>query len=275
MLKKCMFNGVLTDSSKAVVRVNDLALLRGYGIFDYFLFREGRPLFFEDYLDRFYASAHRLHLPISFSRHELSQHVLDLIRANGRRSGGMRLLLTGGYTEDGYQPGQPNLFILQYGDPGHPPARYEDGVKLLTLRHQREIPEVKTINYLMGIQMIPRLRKEGALEPLYHDGSHLRESVRSNIFLVDGSGNLITPSNNILMGITRSKVLALAADICEVEEREVELEEIAGAREAFLTGSTKKVMPVVQIDDQVIGDGKPGEICRQLMDRFDELCRGS
>ena len=58
-------NGRIVPVSEAVLGVTDLAILRGYGIFDFFLFREGQPLFVEDYLDRFYRSAERMQLPVA------------------------------------------------------------------------------------------------------------------------------------------------------------------------------------------------------------------
>ena len=131
------------------------------------------------------------------------------------------------------------------------------------------MPEVKTINYLMGIRLIPELKRAGALEPLYHDGRHLRESVRSNFFLVMPDDTIVTPGREILFGITRKQLLAAAEPHFAIEEREVALEELRQAREAFVTGSNKAVMPVVRIDDQVFGNGRPGPVTQRLMELFE------
>jgi branched-chain amino acid aminotransferase len=269
MIKYYNLNGKLVPAGEAVLKVNDLAILRGYGIFDYFLVRKRRPLFIEDYLGRFFRSAEILNLKIPLSKDQLRAKITELIEINGEDQAAIRLVLTGGYTEDGFTPKNPNLLIMEHPMPNIPRKYYDEGVKLLTSPFQREVPEVKTINYLQGIRLIPELKKAGALEPLYYNGALLRESVRSNIFLILEGDRIVTPDRDILFGITRRKVLEIARNYFEVEERDVRMEEIAVAKEAFLTGSNKRVMPAVQIDDHQFGDGRPGVITRRLMELFE------
>jgi len=265
-------NGAVVPASEATLQVGDLAILRGYGIFDFFLFEEFRPLFFDQYLDRFYRSAERMHMEVPYDRKELTRQILDLIAANGKKRGGIRLVLTGGYTEDGYAPSRPNVVIMQYPMPGHPESCYTEGVKLLTHPYRREVPDVKTINYLMGIQMLPKLRASGAKELLYHAGPHITESTRSNFFMVTADDTLVTPSEDILYGITRHQVLDIAASDMKVEVRDVTLDELADIKEAFLTGSTKKVMPVVGINSLVVGTGRPGPVTQRIMQAYADRC---
>ncbi len=270
MLPYCYVNDQLLPSARATLGVNDLALLRAYGIFDYFLVRQGCPMFLPDYLDRFYDSAECLHLDIGLAKQALSDRIHRLIEANGEREAGMRLVLTGGYAEDGYTPTTPNLLILAYPQPRPSIDKYEKGVKLLSYAFRREVPQAKTINYLMGIQLMPELRKQGALEPLYHQDGVVSESVRSNIFILNAEGRLVTPDAGILYGITRRRVLELARGEVAIEERNLSLAEVKSAREAFLTGSTKRIMPVVQIDESVLGSGRPGPFTQYMMERFEQ-----
>ncbi len=273
MIQYYNLNGERVPVNEAKLLVNDLAIIRGYGIFDYFLARRGQPLFIDDYLNRFYNSAEKMHMKVPLERPELHHAIQELIDANGQEEAGIRLVLTGGYADDGYTPKNPNLIILQHPMPRQPQERFDNGVKLITHRYERDVPEVKTINYLEGIRLIPELKKAGALEPLYHDGAYLTESVRSNFFLVLDDERIVTPDSNILFGITRKKVLEKAREHFEVEERGVRVEELEDAREAFLTGSTKLLMPVVQIDDIVFGDGRPGPVTKKLMQLFEETTK--
>ena len=266
MIKYYNLNGQQIPSTEVVLKVNDLAILRGYGIFDYFLVRERQPLFIEDYLDRFLNSARVLNLSLQFSRQQLKKHIQDLIDVNGHKEGSIRLVLTGGYAEDGYTPTSPNLLIMQDKVSGTGRKNYDFGVKLISFPYQRELPEVKTINYLQGIRLIPELKKAGAIEPLYTSGPFIRESARSNIFFTTEDDRIVTPGSEILFGITRRKVLELARNYFDIEERDVRTEEIPAFREAFLTGSNKRIMPVVKIDDHQFGAGRPGPITRRLMD---------
>lgn len=263
-------NGQIVPASSATLAVNDLAILRGYGIFDYFLFDHFQPLYIDEYLDRFFRSAELMHLEVPMTSSKLHRSILQLIAANQAERGGIRLVLTGGYAPDGYTPVAPNLIIMQHPWPTHPEHCYTDGVKLLTAPFSREIPEVKTINYMMGIRMLPKLKEAGAKEVLYHTGDSITESTRSNFFLLKNDGTLVTQSEDILRGITRRQVLDLAAPLTRVEVRDLKLDELCDAREAFLTGSTKKIMPVVQINALQIGEGRPGEFTRHLMQAFAE-----
>ena len=266
-------NGQLVPKDQAVIHVSDLAFLRGYGIFDFFLFQRGYPLFVEDYLARFFRSARLMHLDPAIDKEGLKARILELIDANGASEGGIRLLLTGGYAEDGYTPRQNNLLIMQYPKPSYPESYYRSGVKLISHAYQRELPEAKTINYLTGIRLLDKIKAAGATEVLYHDGTQLRESVRANIFLVMEDGKLVTPARRILQGITRKKTLELARNQYEVEERDVMIEEVWQAREAFLTSSTRHIMPIVDIDGRTIGNGKPGELTQALAKSFQDYIK--
>ena len=269
MAHYCSLNGTITAQEKASLGVTDLAVLRGYGIFDYFLFKYSRPMLEEQYLQRFYHSAERMGLGLPLSRQELSRHLRELIAANGEDKGSIRLVLTGGYSPDGYSPGTPNLIILQHPWPNTPESYFTEGIGLISHNFQREWPEVKTINYLTGIKLLPEIRKAGALEVLYHDNGILRESVRSNVFIVNDQEELITPDTNILFGITRDSVLKAAAGLLPITTREVRMEEVYGAREVFITGSNKSAMPVVRIDGRPIGDGKVGHWSKIMKEKLE------
>jgi branched-subunit amino acid aminotransferase/4-amino-4-deoxychorismate lyase len=272
MIKYSGINGQILSLEKAVFPVSDLATLRGYGIFDYFLFLKNQPLFIEDYLDRFYKSSQLMFLEVPLNREELKKHIQELINANGQNKGSIRLLLTGGDSPDGYTPGSPNLAVLQYMPSPVNPDLYEKGIKLMMNEYTRELPEIKTINYLNGIRLLGELKSKNAHEPLYHFGGLLRETVRSNVFIVDGDGVMHTPDAGILMGITRKKIIEIAPKLgISLKVGSVPVEVLSSCREVFVTGSNKKVMPVIEIDDMTIGNGKPGPVFQKIQHAFEEL----
>ena len=265
MIRYYDVNGGLRQKYTASFRLDDLGLLRGYGIFDYFLVRQGVPMFFDDYTERFYRSARLLGLEVPVSTTELCQRIARLLEANREKDTAIRLLLTGGYADDSYTPIEPNFAIMQHPMPTVAPERYEEGIKLMLYRHLREVPEVKSTNYLTGILIREQLRQAGAPEVLYHDGRLVSESARSNFFIITAEGVLVTPADQVLHGVTRKHVLALARQAgIQVEERDLALSELSTAAEAFLTSTIKGVLPVVQIDDIRIGDGRPGPVSRGL-----------
>lgn len=269
-MTKCILNDQILDLDKAHVHITDLALLRAYGIFDFFRLVDLKPLFFKDHIERFFNSADRLRLKCPVGRKHLRNLILELIEANQIKNSGIRLVLTGGESPNGYAIGNPTLFVLNEPINPLPEQHFTQGIKLVSHEYLRDIPEVKTINYLMGIYKMPEVQEKGATDLLYHWNGKISELTRSNFFIVDQHDKIITPGDEILKGINRKHVLELARNHFKVEERDLFMDELQTAKEAFITGTTKKVMPVVQIDDLVIGDGKPGEITRRLQKLYDE-----
>ncbi len=271
MIKYYSVNGKLVPKEEATLGVTDLSILRGYGIFDYFVVKQGHPLFFDDYLDRMENSAKSFRLALPFSREELKQKIRGLIEANGIAEAGMKLILTGGYSENGYTPTTPNMLILQSPAPTYPPAHFTEGIKLMPHEYHRPFPSIKSINYIVGVHMLPEMRAAGAEDILFHFGGHVHETTRANFYIVKNDGTIVTAGEGILNGITRKKTLELARKHYRVEERNVQLAELATAKEAFITSSTKQVMPVVRVGDTVIGDGRPGAVSQHLLRLFREL----
>ncbi len=265
MIKFYSINGTLIPIEKAVIKVNDLALLRGYGAFDFFKIYKGKPVFLEDHLDRFNNSAHYLNLEIPFTREQLISKIEEVISSNNMESGGIRLILTGGYSSNGFLPGIPNLLILAHPLPVYPDHFYTRGVKLITHQYVRETPYTKTTNYLIPIKLQREIATAEAIDVLYHDGSFISESSRSNFFIVNQQGTIITSDKDALEGITRKNVLKVAQKHFEVTIRPIAIKEAQEAREAFITSTTKGIMPVRQVDFWRINKGVIGTTTRRLM----------
>lgn len=261
-------NGKIVPVAEAVLNISDIAILRGYGMFDFFLVREGQPLFIKDYLNRFEHSARQLCLELPLSKAALESKIHELILANGLKEASIRLVLTGGCSPDGYAPARPNILIMEHPFPTHPRAAFEKGVKLMLHQYLRPFPIVKTTNYTVGIWLLEKMKKAGAKDILYHDGQIIAETTRANFFIVTPNDTIATAGEGVLKGITRMKVLEIAEPQFKVEKRDLKLEELKTAKEAFITSTTRGVMPVVQIDDLSIGNGKPGEISNRLHHSF-------
>ncbi len=262
------FNGEWIDPARPQLLLSDIGLLRGYGIFEFFHVLGGKPVFGADHLDRFFRSARKMHLEVPLHREELIRVLVELLDKNGETDASLRLVLTGGYSDNAYLPAAPNLIILQQEYKELPAETYARGVGLMTTAFKRELPEIKTTNYMNGIRLLPELKRFQAFEPLYHDHGYVRESVRSNIFLIDRKGALVTPDKHILPGITRQKVLEIARATWPVEVRPVRLNELDDAREVFITGTFKQLLPIVHINRKKIGTGQPGPVSQELRDHF-------
>lgn len=266
------FNGIIAPTDQLTVGVTDLGLLRGYGLFDYFLTYNRRPFQWDWYWERFQNSAARLHLTLPLGKDETYAVLLDLIERNGGADTAFRFVMTGGYSADSISVERPNLLILTEAIHPVPPAQYEQGIKVILDDYVREMAEVKSTDYKRVILMATAMRAAGAQDLLYQKGGEISELSRSNFFIVKGD-RLITPDRHILHGITRRTVMQLAQDDFNVEERPVLLSELYDADEAFTTSSTKKVLPITQIGELTIGDGHVGPKAKFLLERFNELVK--
>jgi len=254
MSKWIYLNNQFLPEEKACLHVSDLSIQRGYGIFDFFKIIDNKPAFLEDHLNRFYQSAKQMQLPVLKKREELVSIIYTLVEKNDLSHSGIRITLTGGYSSDNYTLAEPNLILSQHLFPFTTKEIFEKGIKLITYTHQRQLPQVKSIDYAMAIWLQSLIKEKGADDVLYHTNEVITECPRANFFIVTKDGKLITPVNNILKGITRMKVLELAAGNHKVEEQPITIDYIKNAREAFITSSTKRVLPVWQIDDCIIGE---------------------
>ncbi len=264
----CLINSQIVETANATVSITDLGLLRGYGIFDFFRLEGDYPLFIDDHLDRFFHSAQRLRLVCPLDRSMLKDKINEMLRLNNIRGSGVRMVLTGGPSPNGYSIGNPTLFAINEPITPLPVSHFKAGIKVITCEYMRDLPEVKSTNYLMGIYKMPEILDAGALDVLYHWQGKISELTRSNFFIVTRHGTVVTPETGILHGITRKKVLKLARGQFKVETRPVYLDEVYAAAEAFITGTTKKVMPVVHVNDHMIGGGEPGQVTRKLQELF-------
>ena len=246
----CYARGKLLPKDEASVSVNDLGVQRGYGIFDFLRVSANVPLFIEDHLDRFFHSAQEMRLTCKESRQEIKEIVFQLIKENNQPFSGVRLILTGGESPDGYKIIEPGLVIVQQAITPPPDDITFPGIQLLSYPFQRQLAHVKTTDYLMAIWLQPWLKERGGDDIIYHQDGFVTECPRSNFFIVTKEFKLVTPGRNMLKGITRKKVIQLAKNLdIIVEERDIHLNEIKEAREAFITSSTKRLIPVRQLDD--------------------------
>ena len=265
-------NGKFVEKNKAVIPVNDLGLLRAYGVFDYLKTYNRVPFHLEDHLNRFFRSASRFNLKIPVSKKELRRIIFDLLAKNkSLKELSFRMVLTGGQTEDGKTSKKPTFFIVVGEAPVYPEEIYKKGIKLAILDYGREFPEIKTINYLLAVSQWKNILKKKASEILYVSKGKVLEASTSNFFMVKNK-ILFTPKNEILEGVTREIVIKLAKENkIKVVEKDIHLKEVLKADECFITATDKEVMPVVKIDNQIIGAGCPGAQTKKLLTLFREL----
>ncbi len=268
----CYLNGKILPVDEAKIPITDIGVLRGYGIFDSIAGIDDRIVFFDEHYKRFETSAKIMRLKIPLKKEEIKKIVENLLKRNGYRLSKIRLVLTGGKIIGSldYDRRSENFFILAEKTEASSKNNYTKGIKLITAEYVREIPRAKSNDYVAAVYLQPSQKKAGATEILYTSGGNVLEATTSNFFLVRGN-KLITAKDGILFGITRGKVIGLAKKFMEIEERTLKTSEFKTAGEAFITSTYKKVMPVVKIDDLIIGNGRVGAKTKLLMEKYNEL----
>src|SRR5436190_10328963 len=264
--------GEWVHPDKATISINDIAVLRGYSVFESLRTYDRRPFHLDQHLTRLYRSARLIEMEIPWSSEQIAEVVQEIIVRNTYRHAAIRLLVTGGESEDGILPsGKLLLVVLITPLNERDMVRFAKGCKLITTKLQRISPEAKTANYIAAVRALKEAVRRNAADALFvNEREHVLEATRSNFFIFR-EDTLITPHRGILLGISRNVVLELARNTFTIEERPILLEELALADEAFITSSSKEITPVVQIDDLIIGNGKPGQRTYQLEQLFIEM----
>ncbi|GIK73921.1 MAG: branched chain amino acid aminotransferase [Chloroflexota bacterium] len=262
-------NGNFAPASQASLRLDDLGLVRGYGVFEVLRTYGVRPFGLRAHLERMQRSAAQIELDLPWSLAEIEAIVEETLARNDPTDVTIRIIATGGASSSFLMPeGRPSLLVMLAAVKPYPEEMYRRGATLITYDCPRFMPTVKSLNYITAIIGQRRAKAAGAIEALHCDAQGvISECTTSNFFIVRGD-QLITPSVDVLPGVTRAAVLELAGDLFEIHERSIHRSELALAEEAFITSTTKEIMPIVRIDDQVIGDGAVGVHTQRLLHLF-------
>ena len=265
----CYANHSWLPLKETGVSLQDLGLRRGYAVFDFLRVASGVPLFLTQHIDRFFQSAREMRLNLPCTKTELSNLVYEIVRINGLQDSGVRMILTEGNSADGIHLGTPQLFIVNETLVPPPATMRADGFQLVSYPYRQHFPQVKTTDYTMELWLRPRIEDHRANDVLYHHHGIISECPRSNFFVVNELGNLVTPDSNVLQGVTRNSIIEIAKEIgILVELRDLHLHEIPSAREAFISSTTKRIIPVTRMDDVYLP--AKGPVTTLLYQRFYE-----
>lgn len=247
----CYADGVFLPLESAGLPLKDLSVQRGYGVFDFFRIQHSVPLFLEAHLDRLESSCRFMRLKPAENRQSLVTIVMELIQRNAITHSGMRIIVTGGDSKDAYSLESARTLIMPQAFKPLEDAFPETGIRLSTYPYQRQLPEVKTTDYIMAIWLQDWIKQNGSDDVLYHHNEMISECPRSNIFMVDQNNTLLTPATGMLKGITRSNVIQVANDLgIATVCTDITIESLMQAKEIFVTSSTKRILPVHAIDRQ-------------------------
>lgn len=250
---KVWLNGALHDAETPALRTDDRGLLLGDGLFETLAVRNGRPVFLAEHWRRLAESALELAIPLPFEADTLRSAIADLAAANGLSEASVRITLTRGPGPRGLSPPadpEPTLFITA-APLGPPPLSWSAVTVSIRRNESSPLSRLKSLNYGDMILARREANAAGADEAILLNGQGgLCCASIANLFLWFGS-ELVTaaPSDGVLPGIARAKLLTLAAARgIEIHARAPALDEMRRASGAFLSNSLMGVVPLTRID---------------------------
>lgn len=263
-------DGEYVTEDKAVISAKDLAVLRGFGVFDFLITYNKRPFYLKEHVQRLENSAKKIGLKLNHTNEAICSIVEETARRNKHHDeSNIRIVYTGGISSDGVTPeGNSKLLVMVTPKLQLPVWWYTDGAKIITLDIERFIPGAKSTNYLTAVWALQQAHHQEAIEAIYVDrNNHMLEGTTTNLYFFKDN-KLITTQSDILPGITRSVVMELVKGHFDLEFRDIGKDEIASMEEVFISASNKEIVPIIQINDTPVGGGKPGPNTREVMRLF-------
>lgn len=269
-------NGRFVRHAVASVHIEDRGYQFADGVYEVIALAGGRFVDLDLHLVRLDRSLGELRIGRPMSDRALTMVLTNLARRNGIRDGSVYLQITRGVAPRDFPfppDAVPQLVATARRARPVDPKALTDGVRAITIPDLRwarcDIKSVALLPAAMGKQAA---REAGAYEAWQYDrDGFVTEGTSSNAWIVTRDGELVTrpPSHAILNGITRLVVIEIAKQAgLRFVERAFTVEEAHAAREAFVTSTTSFVMPITQIDDATIGNGKPGSFALQLREKY-------
>ncbi|HEX4348688.1 MAG TPA: aminotransferase class IV [Vicinamibacterales bacterium] len=276
-------NGRVFDQEHATISVFDHGFLYGEGVYETLRTYGGRPFLFDRHMTRLRASARALAIEVPLTDAEIGMRFEQTMKAAGLGVNGreayIRILVTRGVGDLSYDPAacpEPSIVIIAKPHADVSRATLDAGVTIIITtvvrNHPGSVnPVIKSNNLINSALAMQEAVRKGAFEGLMRNyRGEIAELSTANIFIVKDGVAMTPPLDaGLLAGLTREFVLELAADgHIPTKEQVLKDADLFGADEAFLTSTTREIVPIVQVDDRKIGAGVPGPVTQTLLAAF-------
>jgi branched-chain amino acid aminotransferase len=280
-------NGRITPECEAVISVFDHGFLYGEGVYETMRTYHGRPFLFDRHMRRLRRSAHMIELPLPFSDEALGAQIRatqDAAKLDGEAY--IRVLVTRGVGELTYDlkaTPNPSLVIIVKPQVDPPADAYDKGVRVVIVdivrNHPATVnPMIKSNNLMNSALAMQQALRSNAFEGVMRNyKGELTECTTANLFIVNNNVALTPPLEaGLLPGITREYLFDVGRDVgVEVTETILRDDDLFRADEAFLTSTTRELVPIVTVNDRMIGNGSPGPVTWKLLNAFRRVANAS
>jgi branched-chain amino acid aminotransferase len=282
-LNLVFINGRFVPENKATVSIFDFGYLYGDGVFETMRAYNGFIFKLDAHLTRLSHSANQIRIPIPYGLGSIKNLCYQILKKNHLKNASLRITLSRGVGKTRFNPlscKKPTFSILANPFTGYPKSFYHQGIKTNLLREyffppEKQTPKIKSCNYQPNVLAKIKVSRKNLQETLFfNQKGHMVEGITSNLFIVKNK-KLLTPSlaTGCLNGITRNTVIKIARTTLKLRVKETHFssKEIFSSHECFLTNSLMEIIPVVQVEEKVIRNGKPGKITLDLLELYGKL----
>ncbi len=276
MSRTVYVNGEYLPEEDAKISIFDRGFLFADGVYEVTAVLHGKLVDKQGHLSRLRRSLSELDMPSPADDKEIEAIQRELLRRNNVTEGLVYLQITRGPAERSFfypdpETTHPSLVLFTQAFPLIANPKAEQGIKVLTVEDLRWTRrDIKTVQLLPSSMCKMAARAQGKDDAWMVQDGYITEGTSNNVFLVKRN-HIITRrlSNNILPGITRASLLAYAEEAgYEIQEVSFSVKEAQSAEEAFITSATAFVLPVVEIDGHLVGNGRPGPVGRRLRELY-------
>jgi len=282
-MKRIVFlNGEYLPEQEAKISIFDRAVTFGDAIYEVAGVLDGKLVDFEHHMQRYFNSLKKLSLESPLSQPDILQAFRQLVELNQLDEGLVYMQVTRGTAERDFawpEDIRPTVFMFTQAKATSENEAGQSGVTLAStadIRWARR--DIKSVNLLAQVLAKKAAHDAGAYEALMIDAEgYVTECGSTSFFIVRDKLILTRPLNNdILPGVTRRAVVSLCnSQGLRLVETRFTLDEALTADEAFISGASSYILPVVKIDDQDINAGNPGELTLRLREIYLEYARAS
>src|SRR5262245_37998262 len=273
-------NGRITSECEAMISVFDHGFLYGEGIYETMRTYRGRPFLFDRHMRRLRRSASMIELTLPFTDGELAEHIRNTqTAANLDGEAYIRVLVTRGVGELTYDlkaTPHPSIVIIVKPQVDPSAETYEKGVRVVIVdivrNHPASVnPMIKSNNLMNSALAMQQALRSNAFEGVMRNyRGELTECTTANLFIVKNNAAITPPLEaGLLPGITREFLFDIGNEIgVDVEEHTLRDDDLFGADEAFLTSTTRELVPIVTVNDRAIVGLKSGPSTCRLLNSF-------
>ncbi|GAB4073033.1 D-amino-acid transaminase [Barrientosiimonas marina] len=268
-----LYNGKLMERAP-VIDIEDRGYQFGDGVYEVIGVYDGEPLMMAEHMERLQRSARELRLSLPKDMNDLRSDLEQLVKANALQEGIIYLQVSRGIASRDHEfPSSlvPPVIVAYTREEKRPTALEDQGGTAILMDDIRWLRcDIKTLNLLPNVLAKQKAVENHAVEAILHRGDTVTEASASNVFIVK-KGHLYThPADQyILNGITRRKIIELCETLSiKVHEEAFTVSDLLEADEVFISATKLDIIPILQVGDNMIYDGQPGSVTKQILQAF-------